>query len=80
MWLWHHTIYFININDAPPVYWAWIDDIHHQLHAESRGEKIEIGAKLLRMLRDDNGKVFKMEPVQAFLPWRLVIRPTIGSR
>lgn len=80
MWLWHHAIYFININDAPPIYWTWIDDIHPQLHADTRGEKIEIGAKLLRMLRDDNGKVFRMEPEEVFLPWRLVIRPTIGSR
>jgi hypothetical protein len=80
LWLWHHALYFINIDDAPKEYWEWIDEVHPQLHADTREQRIDIGALLLQKLRRAEPGPYRMDPDQILLPWRLVIRPTIGSR
>jgi len=79
LWLWHHALYFINIDDAPKEYWEWIDDNHQSLHSETRREKIEIGEGLLNRLLKEKTSIHKMEPDQVFMPWRLIIRPTTIS-
>lgn len=79
LWLWHHALYFINMDDAPDAYWGWIDEIHPELHADTREQRIDIGALLLQKLRHTPPGRHLMEPDQTLLPWRLVIRPTKGS-
>ena len=74
LWLWHHALFFINIDDVPPEYGEWLDKYHPQLHAETRREKIEIGSRLLAALRSGPARECRMEPDQLLLPWRLVIR------
>lgn len=78
LWLWHHAIYFINIDDVPPAYWDWIDNYHPKLHSKTRAEKLEIGHELLEMIEKSDHGTFKMEPGQLLLPWRLVIRPSVS--
>lgn len=76
LWLWHHALYFINIDDAPSEYWEWIGENHKKLHAEIRSEKLDIGADLLKKLKATRAGEYRMEPDQVLLPWRLIIRPT----
>jgi hypothetical protein len=80
LWLWYHALCFINIDDAPDEYWAWIDEIHSRLHVETREQRIDIGALLLQKLRCGIPKSCRMDPDQILLPWRFVIRSTVGTR
>lgn len=81
LWLWHHALYFININDAPRAYWDWFSENHPKLvDAKSREEQLSIGELLLKMMKETAPKENRMEPDNVLLPWRLVIRPSIGSR
>lgn len=79
LWLWHHAIYFVDVDDTPPAYGQWLQERWALLHAETRREKLQIGADLLARLRADPANEERMIPVRQLLPWRLVIRPTIGS-
>lgn len=74
LWLWYHALFFVNIDDAPPEYWEWLDKYQNRLHAETRAERIEIGSHLLATLRSAPSDTYRMEPDQVLLPWRLVIR------
>lgn len=80
LWLWHHALYFINIDDAPIAYWEWVEESVKQLHTATREQRIDIGANLLQKLRRAEPGRYRMDPDQILLPWRLAIRPTIGSR
>jgi hypothetical protein len=74
LWLWHHALFFIDIDDTPPACARWLATYHAQLHAQTRQERIEIGSALLAELRKGPAGDHRMEPSQRLLPWRLVIR------
>jgi len=75
LWLWHHAIFFIDIEDVPDAYDDWLMAVGTSLHADTRADLVELGATLLEQLRASSVFDHKMEPAKLLLPWRLVIQP-----
>ena len=76
LWLWHHALLFIDFEDAPDCYWNWIDQHWHQLYAQTRYEKVQIGALLYESMKGCDVTKYKLNPDQTLLPWRLVLQPS----
>ena len=75
MWLWYHALFFINFKEAPDAYWEWINENWQGLHAETRTEKVKIGANLYRSLIDSDFEGYTLSSEQVLLPWRVTFQP-----
>ena len=76
LWLWYHALYFINLEDAPPQYWHWIDSHYITMRDDPRAAKLDSGRALLKALEGQPVHGYSMNPDQVLLPWRTILQPT----